>query len=177
MKKDLLRWCLMVALATGFAGASARADYVYNLDYSNASEQQDPQIIIPAGTLSGSLTGIAYNLYINSSETSSFVSDLRVAWGLDLVNAPTGYFNPVGQVTSSGTAPLSSPIDASTYVFWVYNELPEWGSGPFVGTLTFLGVNESGGSGGGTSVPDGGSTLAFLGLGLLGLGALRRRRA
>ncbi len=168
----------MVALATGFAGASARADYVYNLDYSNASQQQDPQIIIPAGTLSGSLTGIAYDLYINGPETSSWVSDLKVAWGLDLVNAPTGYFGPSGDgAAGSGTHLLSSPIDASTYVFWVYNGAPEWGSGPFVGTLTFLGVNESGGSGGGTSVPDGGSTMALMGLGLLGLGALRRRRA
>lgn len=168
----------MVALATGFAGASARADYVYNLDYSNASEQQDPQIIIPAGTLSGSLTGIAYDLYINSPETLSFVYDLKVAWGgADLVTDPTREFSPGGEGSGSGTFSLSSPIDASTYVFWVYNGAPEWGSGPFVGTLTFLGVTESGGSGGGTSVPDGGSTMALMGLGLLGLGALRRRRA
>jgi hypothetical protein len=94
----------------------------------------------------------------------------------------------VGQASGSGN--FTAAIPAGGYTYYVVQwDGPQGGlmaydiAGIAVGTLLELPINayghgQTGGSflkSTGTRVPDGGATVALLGLGMLGLGAMRRK--
>lgn len=71
--------------------------------------------------------------------------------------------------------PVSHTFDVSSLNFDGSSSAFYWvtyRAGAYAGTITLVGLSEAS-----TSVPDGGATLALMGLGLLGVGAWRRRKA
>jgi hypothetical protein len=173
---------LVVGLSVGLSTA-AKADYIYTYDgdivYS-LGELSFSQFAA-AGSLEGTLTAINFNYSVigasNAKIGGIMISGINgaLSFGGGSAGAGTLEYFP-------STVPDAGPvnytfdvsalnIDASQTAFWAVTAK----GATYTGTITLVGLSDP--SAPPSTVPDGGSTLALMGLGMLGLGALRRRKA
>lgn len=173
--------CAAVAAAAGLAG-TASADVTVTLT-NQTFLGNNFALFAPAGSLTGTLTGLSINVVLEASGNFTYADDLTVIGdtatdtllqvggfsnygALERQSWPNGASDDVG-TTSIGTVTLTTPIDVSStpvdfFIGNGYNGGPGT-TGTWSGTVTLHGV----------SVPTPGAA-SLLGLG--GLVALRRRR-
>jgi hypothetical protein len=178
LARGVVRWMALGLLAVSLP-AAVRADVTYNFTFDDRTD--DPLELFAAGAVTGTLTGFSYSIALTDFEGLTWTSD----WLFYLAPAQAGVrtlkYGGAGEhfaATSGGTGTgpiigdynLLDPLDVASLGAWISQDwAPHYGV--WTGSLTLRGLSSDASN----PVPDGGGTLALLGLSLLGLGALRRR--